>query len=66
MGSSEFKLIYFNANKGEKSIFSAQELRSSLNELRKNNSTPESINIISPNGDILTIAIGAEFGFVFQ
>lgn len=64
MELDNFKLIYFDADKGERPIRNAQELRNFLTELRNNTSEPESINLISPNGDILTIAIGAEFGFV--
>lgn len=64
MKLNDFRLIYFDPEKGEKVISSEQELQSSLIELRTNASTPESINLISPNGDILTIAIGSDFGFV--
>jgi hypothetical protein len=64
MGLRGFKLIYFDPNKGEKSIYDAQELYDSLIEIKNHTSTPESVNLISPNSDILTIAIGADFGFV--
>jgi hypothetical protein len=64
MGITEFKLIYFDTNKGEKLIHSAQELHTALLELQNATSKPESVNLISPNGDILTIAIGADFGFI--
>lgn len=64
MESNEFKLVDFHAHTGERPIQNAQDLRNLLIELRDNTSEPESINLISPNGDILTIAIGAEFGFV--
>jgi hypothetical protein len=60
----KFKLIYFNTLKGERAIYDIQELYEALIELRDSAPTPESINLISPNGDILTVAIGREFGFV--
>jgi hypothetical protein len=58
----EFKLIYFD--NGEKKIDNIEELHKALIELRDSTDVPKSLNLISPNGDILTIAIGKEFGFV--
>jgi hypothetical protein len=58
----EFKLIYFD--NGEKKIDNIEELHKALIELRDSTDVPKSPNLISPNGDILTIAIGKEFGFV--
>ncbi len=63
MNSKTFQLIYFSEKKDEISIQDSQELNFALNEMKKN-AIPESINLISPNGDIFTVAIGADYGFV--
>jgi len=61
---SEFKLIYFDADRDEKPMHNVHELEIALTELQNSVFMPESVNLISPNGDILTIAIGTDFGFV--
>jgi len=61
--NSVFKIIYFDRSRGEKLIHNALELKPILDEFQLN-SYPESINLESPNGDLLTIAIGSEFGFI--
>ncbi len=63
MGSSDIKLIFFDHKKGERDIRDEQELQAVLRQM-KLEPYPKSVRLESPNGDILTIAIGSEFGFV--
>lgn len=64
MDPSEFRLVYFDADKTEKLISNRGELYQALIELEKSAGMPKSFNLLSPNGDILTVALAGDFGFV--
>ena len=58
-----FRIVFMEP--GRKDVVAANEasLLEALTELRQQE-YPKSINIFSPNGDILTVALGGRFGFV--
>jgi hypothetical protein len=58
-----FKIVYMSGDQPEKSIQGIQELEAVLRTMQEDE-YPKSVNLLAPNGDILTIALGSEFGFV--
>ena len=58
-----FKLILMGDDQPDKSIQGIHELEAELRTMQRDE-YPRSVNLLAPNGDILTIALGAQFGFV--
>ncbi len=58
-----FKVVFMSAEQPETSVRGIHELEAVLRTMQTDD-YPGSINLLAPNGDILTIALGSRFGFV--
>ncbi len=63
MKARVFKIVFMGIDQPDKEIEGVHELEAVLRTMQ-NDEYPTSINLLAPNGDILTIALGSEFGFV--
>ncbi len=63
MNDRVFTVVPMTGGQPEKSVQGIHELQAVLRTMQKD-TYPTSILLLAPNGDVLTIALGSEFGFV--